>query len=47
LLNKEIKMVMDWLTAAGLVSAIAAAIGIGIVARRGAGTGNRNETQTN
>lgn len=28
-------MVMDWLTAVGLVSALAAAVGIGIVARRG------------
>jgi len=28
-------MVLDWLTAAGLVSALAAAVGIGIVARRG------------
>lgn len=28
-------MVMDWLTAAGLVSALAAALGIGIAARRG------------
>ena len=28
-------MVMDWLTAVGLVSALAAAVGIGIAARRG------------
>ena len=28
-------MVMDWLTAAGFVSALAAAVSIGIVARRG------------
>jgi hypothetical protein len=38
-------MVVDWLTAAGLVSAIAAAVGIGIVARRGGGSGNRDETR--
>jgi len=34
-LRKEIEMVMDWLTTAGLVSALAAAVGIGIAARRG------------
>jgi hypothetical protein len=34
-LRKEIEMVMDWLTAAGFVSALAAAVGIGIVARLG------------
>jgi hypothetical protein len=28
-------MVMDWLTAVGLVSALAAAVGIGVVAKRG------------
>lgn len=28
-------MVIDWLTAAGLISALAAAVGICIVARRG------------
>jgi len=40
-------MVMDWLTAAGLISAIAAAVGIGIVARRSGPTGGRNETRAN
>ena len=34
-LRKEIDMVMDWLTAVGLASALAAAVGIGIAARRG------------
>lgn len=32
-------MVMDWLTAVGLVSALAAAVGIGIAARCGTQTG--------
>ena len=36
-------MVVDWLTAAGLVSAIAAAVGIGIVARRGGETGDQTK----
>jgi hypothetical protein len=34
-LRKEIEMVMDWLTGVGLVSALAAAVSIGITARRG------------
>ena len=38
-LRKEIEMVMDWLTAVGLVSAVAAAVGIGIAARCGNQTG--------
>jgi len=34
-LRKEIEMVMDWLTAVGLVSALAAVVGNDIVTRRG------------
>jgi hypothetical protein len=43
-LRKEIEMVMDWLTAVGLVSALAAAVGIGIAARRGNQTRQPLET---
>jgi hypothetical protein len=43
-LRKETEMIIDWLTAVGLVSALAAVVGNDIVARRGNQTSQRLRT---